>query len=367
MAALAERREPRALVPAVVERAEPARAKDSRRATPPRTETAVATWLSAFASADRAIRRNADRLRPPDARERIQRLHAEQEHVAALLETISQGQRGATLLIHCLRRQVIDSHVLGLPNGVSACIFDLEGALTTSAAVHRDAWSTALDSFLVARADGRHRDFVPFDPRLDYATHLDGKPRLVGLRAFLASRGINLPEGEPSDVPGTDSVYGLANRKQELWHHYLEQRGVEAFEGSRAYLELARVVGVHRAVVSASANTSVVLQRAGITELVEARVDGQTIEAESLRPEPFPDMLLAACARLGVDPAQAAVFETTPAGITAARAAGAGVVVAVARDQDTSAFSASDADVVVHDLGELLEHSVTPRRTAPRP
>jgi HAD superfamily hydrolase (TIGR01509 family) len=322
-------------------------------------ETLAASWLSAFAKAETAIRGNGAHLSSAEVGDRMRRLRAEREETAALLEGLAHGQRAATLLARCVGRPTFGIQLLGLPNGVNACIFDVEGALTTSAAVHRDAWCATLDTLLFARAERLGREFVPFDPRHDYSIHLAGRPRLTGLRSFLASRGISVPEGEPSDRPETESVHGLANRKQEVLRRYLQQQGVEAFAGSRAYLEVARLVGARRAVVSASTNTRLVLQLAGIADLIEERVDGPVLEAEALRPKPAPDTLLAACARLDVDPRQAAAFETTPAGISAARAAGVRTVVGVAGEENAGTLSATDADLVVDDLGELLERALS--------
>lgn len=324
-------------------------------------EQLAAGWLSAFAAAETAVLDKACRLSPAETRAHVQHLRAERQQVAGLLEALAHGQRGATLLVDCLTHPPVDIRLLRLPTGVSACIFDVEGALTTSAAIHCDAWRATLDPFLLAYADRLRRRFVPFDPHRDYPDYLSGRPRLAGLRAFLASRAISLREGEPSDLPGAESVHGLANRKQEVLRRSIEQKGVEAFAGSRAYLEIASIVGARRAVVSASTNTALVLQRAGIADLIEEQVDGEAVERDSLEPEPAPDMLLAACARLGVDPAQAVAFETTPAGIAAARAAGIGVAIAVARDGNTATFASCAPDLVVTDLGEMLE------RNAPLP
>ena len=321
----------------------------------PRADTLVADWLSAFAAAERAIASSTDYLSAAEASQRSRRLRSERERVAASLGEVVHGHRGATLLAHCLGRPSVDIRLLGLPDGVRACIFDVEGALTTSAAIHRDAWCAALDPFLFAWSERLGREFVPFDPSHDYEEHLVGRTRLLGLHGLLACRGISLREGEPSDLPGTESVYGLANRKQEVLRRDIERKGVDAFSGSRAYLELARVVGVRRAVVSASSNTALVLQRSGIADVIEEQIDGAVVEAESLRPKPAPDMLLAACDRLGVEPAQAVAFETRPAGFAAARNAGVRAVVAVARDESSAAYSAGDVDLAVSDLGELLE------------
>ena len=321
----------------------------------PHVDRLVADWLSAFAAAERALSSAGDYLTTADASERARRLRVQRERVALSLASLAHGHRGATLLVHCLSSHVTDIRLLGLPNGVRACIFDAEGPLTTSPALHREAWSAALDPFLLVWSERLGREFVPFDPHHDYAEHLAGRPRLAGLHDFLASRGISLREGESSDPPGTESVYGLANRKQDVLRSEIDREGVEAFSGSRAYLEAARVVGARRAVVSASTNTTLMLERAGIADLIEEEIDGTVAEAEALRPKPAPDMLLAACARLDVEPAQSVAFETTRAGFAAARAAGVRAVVAVAGDEGSAAFSAGDVDLVVSDLGALLE------------
>lgn len=320
-------------------------------------EPLAASWLSAFAAAERALLDRACPLSAPETRKHLQRLRCERGKIAGLLETIAHGQRGAMLLIRCLTLPGTDIRLLRLPAGVSACIFDVEGTLTTSAQAHRDAWRLTLDSFLLARAEPLGRRVAPFDPNRDYADYLAGRPRLSGLRTFLASRAITLPEGEPSDRPGTESVHGLANRKLEALRQYFDQQGVDAFAGARAYLEVAEIVGARRAVVSASTNTALILQRAGIDGLIEEQIDGNTLEADSLEPKPAPDTLLAACSRLGVEPAQAAAFETTPDGIAAARAADIRTVIAVAGDAETSALAAAGADIVINDLGEMLERN----------
>ena len=323
----------------------------------PYVEQLATGWLSALAAAETALLDKACPLSPAETRSHLQRLRAERGQIAGLLETLAHGQRGATLLVDCLTYPAVDIRVLRLPAGVSACIFDLEGALTTSAAIHCDAWRVTLDPFLLAYADRLRRRFVPFDPHRDYAHYLAGRPRLAGRRAFLASRAISLRDGEPSDQPGAETVFGLADRKQEALRHSIQQQGVEAFAGARAYLEIAGIVGARRAVVSASTNTALVLERAGIADLIDEQVDGGAVERDSLKPRPAPDMLLAACARLRVDPAQAAAFETTPAGIAAARAAGIRTAIAVARDGNTAAFAACEPDRVVTDLGEMLERN----------
>ena len=213
-------------------------------------------------------------------------------------------------------------------------MFDLEGVLAGSARIHTAAWAETLDEFLSRRVEKtgeRFAPYRPFDPTVDYERHIHGKPRLEGVLAFLASRGIRLPEGSSSDPAGAETVWGLANLKNEALLRRLDQEGVAAFAGARLCLEGAREAGLHCAVVSASANTGTILERAGLGRLIDERVDGIGIQSEQLRGRPAPDTLLAACDGLGVQPQHAATFETTLAGVEAGRAADFGFVVAVDR------------------------------------
>jgi beta-phosphoglucomutase family hydrolase len=241
--------------------------------------------------------------------------------------------------------------VLGLPDGVTACLFDLDGVLTNTAAVHDKAWAQTFDEFLRAR-DGE--GFRPFDPRADYDAYVDGKRREDGVRSFLASRGIVLPEGTPDDPPDTPTVAGVGNRKNELLLATIARDGVEVYEGSRRYLAAARDAGLRRAVVSSSANTAQVLEVTGLAEYVELRVDGVTARDEQLAGKPAPESFLRAAELLGVPPAQAAVFEDALAGVEAGRAGGFGHVVGVDRVGQAEELAARGADVVVRDLDELL-------------
>jgi beta-phosphoglucomutase family hydrolase len=244
--------------------------------------------------------------------------------------------------------------VLGLPDGVTACLFDLDGVLTDTAAVHDRAWTAVFDAFLRERADTTGEPFVPFDPVADYAAHVDGKPRPDGVRDFLASRGVRLPEGSADDAPGALTVHGLGNRKNEVLLRTIAEDGVEVFEGSRRYLEAARERGLRRAVVSSSANTQQVLEVTGLAPLVEERVDGVTLRELGLRGKPAPDTFLEGARRLGVEPAAAAVFEDALAGVAAGRAGGFGHVVGVDRTGQAAGLRAHGADAVVTDLAELL-------------
>ncbi len=244
--------------------------------------------------------------------------------------------------------------MLGLPDGVRACLFDLDGVLTDTAAVHNAAWKQTFDGYLRERADSTGEPYVPFDPVADYNAHVDGKKREDGVRDFLASRAITLPEGSLQDPPGAATVFGIGNRKNELLLRTIETDGVRVYEGSRRYLEAARDAGLRRAVVSSSANTEQVLEVTGLAPLVELRVDGVSARERSLPGKPAPDTFLAAAADLGVEPGQAAVFEDALAGAAAGRAGGFAIVVGVDRVGQADALRAHGADVVVTDLEQLL-------------
>jgi beta-phosphoglucomutase family hydrolase len=247
--------------------------------------------------------------------------------------------------------------MLGLPDGIEACLFDLDGVLTQSATLHAAAWKEMFDDFLAARATRLGEPFVPFDAVADYDEYVDGRPRYDGVRSFLAARGIELPEGKLDDPPSAETVMGLGNRKNELVLELIRSRGVKAYEGSRRYVIAARDAGLRRAVVSASNNCREVLAAAGIEELMEVVVDGLTTTRLHLAGKPAPDTFLVAAQDLGVKPARAAVFEDALAGVSAGRAGGFGLVVGVDRMGQAEALRAHGADVVVGDLAELLERT----------
>lgn len=240
--------------------------------------------------------------------------------------------------------------MLGLPDGVTACLFDLDGVLTDTAAVHDKAWKATFDPFLAARGDNR-----PFDPRADYDAYVDGRRREDGVRSFLASRGIELPEGKPDDPPDAPTVQGLGNRKNQLLLATIARDGVEVYAGSRRYLQAAVAAGLRRAVVSSSANTAQVLEVTGLADLVELRVDGVTARTEQLAGKPAPDTFLRAAELLGVEPRHAAVFEDALAGVEAGRAGDFGCVVGVDRVGQAAALAKHGADTVVQDLAQLLD------------
>jgi len=246
--------------------------------------------------------------------------------------------------------------VIGLPDSVRACLFDLDGVLTKTATIHAAAWKEMFDDYLHERAARTGEKFVPFDPIADYDSYVDGKPRYDGVRSFLAARGIELPEGEPGDPPNAEAVRGLGDRKNELVLQMIRERGVEVYEGSVRYLEAARDAGLRRAVVSSSANTRDVLIAAGIEGFFDARIDGVVAEREGLKGKPAPDTFLAGARALGVPPTQAAVFEDALAGVEAGRAGGFACVVGVDRVGQAEALREHGASIVVSDLSELLEY-----------
>jgi len=244
--------------------------------------------------------------------------------------------------------------MLGLPDTVRACLFDLDGVLTDTASVHKKAWKAMFDSYLHGRAERTDEPFVPFDVDDDYLTYIDGKKREDGVRSFLAARKITLPEGDPNDDPSKESVHGLGNRKNELFHQTIREDGVKVFEGSRRYLEAVAAAGVAAAVVSSSANTREVLEVTGLDKFVQQRVDGVTMRQEDIAGKPSPDSFLRAAELLGVEPAEGAVFEDALAGVEAGRRGHFGFVVGVDRVGHAEALRDKGADIVVTDLAELL-------------
>ncbi len=244
--------------------------------------------------------------------------------------------------------------MLGLPDAVRACLFDLDGVLTQTAKVHAAAWKEMFDGYLRERAARTGKRFVAFDAIAEYDEYVDGKPRYEGVSSFLDSRGIVLPRGETSDPPSAETVDGLGNRKNEIVLRLIRDQGVQPYEGSVRYVHAARDAGLARAVVSSSTNCADVLAAAGIADLFEQRIDGVVAERDRLKGKPAPDTFLAGARALGVEPGQAAVFEDALAGVAAGRAGGFACVVGVDRAGQAGALRAHGADVVVADLAELL-------------
>jgi beta-phosphoglucomutase family hydrolase len=240
-----------------------------------------------------------------------------------------------------------------LPDHIAACLFDLDGVLTETAKVHAAAWKQMFDAFLRERAETAGELFVQFELPRDYTTFVDGKLREDGVRAFLGSRQIALPEGSPADPSTARTVQGLARRKNELVLELIRTQGVDVYTTSVEFVEATRATGLACAVVSASKNCKAVLEAAGINNLFTVRVDGVVAAQENLRGKPAPDMFLRAAAALQVAPDRGAVFEDAQAGVEAGRAGNFGYVVGIDRAGHEAALRSHGADIVVRDLAEL--------------
>ncbi len=247
--------------------------------------------------------------------------------------------------------------MLGLPDHITTCLFDLDGVLTDTASVHNAAWKRTFDDYLRERANRTGEPFVAFDSGADYARYVDGRPRADGVRTFLRSRDIELPEGNPDDPPDAETVHGLGNRKNDALQQAIERDGVTVYEGSRQYLKAAVEAGLRRVVVSSSANTEQVLRVTGLLELVEGRIDGVTIARRGLAGKPAPDTFVEGARCVQATPQESAVFEDAIAGVEAGSAGRFGFVVGVNRvnDEHGRQLREHGASVVVADLSELIE------------
>ncbi|MGZ4332790.1 MAG: HAD family hydrolase [Gaiellaceae bacterium] len=324
-------------------------------------DTLRSEWREALLAARKALHAEEGVLPPAELDAHERHLQGEYRTAAAELRRFALDEGLPMELAEPFLPRGLARRALGLPVTVRSCVFELDDVLVGSAGLHREAWAHTLNELLAARSYMSYGHLIAqFDPRTDYPQHIEARPRLEGVRAFLASRGIRLPEGRPDDPAGAETVHGLANRKHEWLGRLLEQHGVGAFDGVRHYLELAHDAGLTCAVVSASAHTDEMLELSGLAELVDGSVDAETIAAEQLRNRPAPDRLLAACRKLRVEPKRAAAFETSPAGVAAARAAGFAWVVAVDPTGDPDRLRQlrrAGADIAVRGLADLLEHS----------
>ena len=235
--------------------------------------------------------------------------------------------------------------MLKLPDGISVCLFDLDGVITQTAKLHSAAWKEMFDDYLRERSEETGELFEEFTAS-DYDRYVDGRPRLDGVRTFLAARGI-----EQDD----DLVRRLGDRKNDLVLQLIRERGVEVYDGSIDFVKEAQREGLRRAVVSSSANTREVLQSVGIEDLFEAVVDGLVAQREGLPGKPAPDTFVAGARALGAEPPEAVVFEDALAGVEAGRAGGFGYVVGVDRTGQRDALAEHGADIVVDDLSELIQ------------
>ena len=318
----------------------------------------IGKWRLALEAAQDALRAGSHDLPGPELRVRSQRLSDERGATVRLLDALARERQMKHFLVRLITSPWETKRLLGLPADAVACVFNVDGVLVASAAIHAEAWKEIFDEFIARRREHADVPFASFSVRVDYQRHIHGKTRAEAIHAFLASRGIALPDGSPDDSLDAATVNGLAKRKNRALIRRLDQRGVRAFEGSRLYLELARDAKLRCAVVSGSTNTQILLDRARLGALVDEYVDGNAVRTKGLRRKPAPDMLLAACRQLGVEPERTVVFETTPDGVTAGRAGGFEFVVAVDRDGEAATLRARGADLVVADLGELLERQL---------
>jgi beta-phosphoglucomutase family hydrolase len=239
-----------------------------------------------------------------------------------------------------------------------AVLFDLDGVLTSTAAMHASAWKRMFDEYLRARAQERGEPFVPFEIATDYIRYVDGRPRYEGVKAFLESRGITLPQGSPDSPADEVSICGLGNRKNEFVQTGIDAGEVQSFPRSIDFVRHVRDIGLRTAVVTSSRNCTQVLRAAGIEGLFDAQVDGLTIERERLRGKPAPDGFLRAAAMLGVSPQRAVVVEDAISGVQAGRDGGFALVIGIDRHGEGDALRENGAHVAVEDLGDLLNDGV---------
>ena len=236
-----------------------------------------------------------------------------------------------------------------------AVLLDLDGVTTDTASLHAACWKQMFDDYLQNRATQRGEAFRPFDIATDYRLYVDGKPRYDGVRDFLISRGIGLPEGSPDDPMQAETVDGLGNRKNDLVNKIIEDKGVEPYQGSVKLLHQLRDQGFKIAVVTSSQNCTAVLKAAKLDHFFDLQVDGNVIHAEHLAGKPAPDTYLRAAKLLGVESSRAVVIEDALSGVEAGSAGGFGLVIGVARKGNADELRRHGAHLVVNDLGELAD------------
>jgi beta-phosphoglucomutase-like phosphatase (HAD superfamily) len=328
----------------------------SRVSLPPELDTIAMRWQLALDAADHALAAHGV-VHIPNADGRRHELVQERQETAQLLSRLARltGVQPPPWL----SAVPVTTKMLGLPTGVTACLFDLDGVLTDSGVLHAWAWAEVFDDLLLRLSETTGWQFIPFDRGTDYRNYIDGRARLEGVHAFLASRGIQLPEGRFGDPATADTACGLARRKGDAMARGLHQHGVSAVPGARRYLEASGHAGLKRAVVSASSSTLPILELAGLASVVEERVDADVIRAEGLRSRPAPDLLVDACRRLGVRPEAAVTLTNSAAGIAAGRAARL-TVIAVGEGAQGEFLQAFGADRVVPSLRALLDPRLLP-------
>jgi alpha,alpha-trehalase len=245
--------------------------------------------------------------------------------------------------------------MMNTPDRLDAVLFDLDGVLTATAHIHARCWKRMFDDYLRGRAERSGEAFAPFDTERDYLPYVDGKPRYDGVQSFLASRGIELPWGDPDDPPLTETMCGLGNRKNELFNEVIQEEPPEVFERAIDYVRHLRERGIKTAVVTASKNATTVLHAAGIEGLFDVQMDGVVAAELGLAGKPQPDTFLEAARRLGVEPSRAAVVEDAISGVRAGQAGKFALVIGVDRTGNAEALRENGADIVVADVGDLLD------------
>jgi beta-phosphoglucomutase-like phosphatase (HAD superfamily) len=319
-------------------------------------DTVSSHWQVALDSAQRALVAAVGLLPAREVERRAGELVQERQQTEEMLGSLAHVARVRPA--PWLSLVPVTPKMIGLPATTNACLFDLDGVLTDSAILHAWAWAEVLDEFLLRVSEKADRHFIPFDKDADYLAYIDGRPRLEGVHAFLGSRGIRLPEGRFDDSADADTACGLANRKGEVLARRVRQRGSTALAGARRYLEAAGHAGLKRAVISASGNTLPMLELAGLATLIEQRVDADVIRTERLRSRPAPDVLLAACRRLGVGAGEAVTFTHNAAGVAAGFAAGLAVI-GVGDGARGELLQGFGAERVVPSLSVLLDRRLS--------
>ena len=239
------------------------------------------------------------------------------------------------------------------PRQFDAVLFDLDGVVAKTAAVHANAWKQLFDEFLEARNKTENKSFSPFDVDKDYRKYVDGKPRYEGVKSLLESRGIDIPYGSPGDPPDKETICGLGNRKNRYFHEHLQKEGVEVYASTIDLIHQLHEVEIKTAIISSSKNCSAVLKQAGITHLFAARVDGTDLDKLDLAGKPAPDVFVEAARRLGVVRERSIIVEDALSGVEAGKRGGFGCTLGVDRAGHAKALKEHGADVVVNDLSEV--------------
>ena len=324
---------------------------------PRELDTIAMRWQLALDAADHALAAAHGPVHIPDADGRRRELVQERLGTAKLLTQL--GRLTGVEPLPWLSPVPVTTKMLGLPAGVTACLFDLDGVLTDSGVLHAWAWGEVFDDLLLRLSETTGWHFIPFDRDADYRNYIEGRPRLEGVHTFLASRGIQLPEGRYGDPADADTACGLARRKGDAMARGLHQRGVSAVPGARRYLEATGHAGLKRAAVSASSSTLPMLELAGISTVLEEYVDADVIRTQGLKTRPAPDLMLEACRRLDVRPEDAVTLTNSAAGIAAGHAAGLAVI-GVGANSHGELLEGFGAERVVPSLRSLLDPRLQP-------